>query len=64
MHQEIISVIKKNSEIKLGRKSTSEISFPDDPHLSNSHCIFLCMSGKIYLEDNATTNGTWLRLGE
>jgi hypothetical protein len=31
--------VEKGMKIGIGRKTTNEISFPDDQHLSNSHAI-------------------------
>lgn len=48
----------------IGRKNTSTLSFNDDLHMSNLHCKIILINDKFFLEDIASTNGTWLRLSE
>ena len=54
--------IPKNSKITIGRKQTNTRIFVDDQHLSNVHASIFSIDNKYYLEDMATTNGSWLRL--
>ena len=46
----------------IGRKSTNEINFPDDIHLSNIHAKIVLISNKFVIEDMGSTNGIWHRL--
>lgn len=55
-------IVDRGMKINVGRKATNEISFPDDQHLSNNHAIILEDGGRLIIEDQKTTNGTWLRL--
>ena len=48
----------------IGRKNTSTLSFPDDLHMSNLHIKVNLIQDQFFLEDIASTNGTWLRLSE
>ena len=41
----------------IGRKSTNDISFPEDQHLSNMHSTLFSIEGLWYIEDLGTTNG-------
>lgn len=41
----------------IGRKTTNEISFPEDQHLSNMHSTVFAIEGVWYIEDLGTTNG-------
>lgn len=52
--------LTNNSSI--GRKTNNTISFNDDLHMSNLHCKIYLIQDKFFLEDIASTNGTWLRL--
>jgi len=52
----IFSVPKSNKS-SLGRKTTNNINFPDDQHLSNVHATFYPVEGIYYIEDMGTTNG-------
>lgn len=45
--EEFIISVKKNGS-KLGRKESNDISFPEDAHLSNVHCVFTYMNNLIY----------------
>lgn len=53
-------VLHNNSAI--GRKTNNTLSFTDDLHMSNLHCKIYLIQDKFFLEDIASTNGTWLRL--
>ncbi len=46
----------------IGRKSNNNINFGNDPHMSNVHCKINLIGSSFYLEDIASTNGTWLRI--
>lgn len=48
--------------IKVGRKPENHLFYPDDLHLSNSHSEMFISDQVFYLEDRASTNGTWMRL--
>ena len=48
----------------IGRKSLSTISFSEDLHMSNLHVKINLIQDQFFLEDIASTNGTWLRLSE
>lgn len=43
--------------VTLGRKNTSDLSFPDDNHMSNTHGKFYLFQNQIYFEDLKSTNG-------
>lgn len=46
---------------RIGRKkTTAEICLKGNPTLGREHCRILYREGKYYLEDNHSTNGTWL----
>lgn len=57
---------------KIGRKSTVDLFFGEDHHLSNIHSKIFNIEGKVYVEDMGSTNGyiynyyillrSWLRL--
>eukprot|EP01017_Pseudomicrothorax_dubius_P014424 TRINITY_DN1683_c0_g1_i11.p1 TRINITY_DN1683_c0_g1~~TRINITY_DN1683_c0_g1_i11.p1 ORF type:complete len:466 (+),score=48.88 TRINITY_DN1683_c0_g1_i11:221-1618(+) len=53
---------KLQTPIRVGRKPDNHLSYPDDLHLSNSHAEIFLHQQTFYLEDRASTNGTWLRL--
>jgi len=55
------TIINKGS---IGRKSTNDICFEEDLHLSNLHSKFSIEHGKFILEDMSSTNGSWYRLSE
>ena len=48
----------------IGRKSTNDIYFENDLHLSNLHSVFSIENGEFVLEDMSSTNGSWYRLSE
>lgn len=54
--------VPRNNNITIGRKQSNLLNFPNDQHLSNVHSTISSVYGKHYIEDNATTNGTWQRL--
>ena len=53
---DIIELTNK-TKINVGRKTTNEIHFPDDQHLSNIHSTLYEVGGIWYIEDLGTTNG-------
>ncbi|CAD8205181.1 unnamed protein product [Paramecium pentaurelia] len=58
----VIQLNKDKPSVTLGRKSTVDISFPEDHHLSNQHAKFYLVDSSVQLEDHGSTNGSWLRL--
>lgn len=48
----------------IGRKTTNNLCFSDDLHMSNLHCKINFVGNKFYFEDMASTNGSWLRLSK
>lgn len=48
-------IIKESA--KIGRKTTNQISFQDDIHMSNMHAQINLINGAYMLEDIASTNG-------
>ena len=48
----------------IGRKTSNALSFTDDLHMSNLHCKIYLIQDKFFLEDIASTNGSWLRLSQ
>ncbi|KAL4468271.1 hypothetical protein ABPG72_015807 [Tetrahymena utriculariae] len=50
--------------VSIGRKPSNKIKLPDDQHLSNVHAKIYFMNNQFFLEDNASTNGTWIRLSK
>lgn len=46
----------------VGRKLTNDISFSQDNTLSNLHAKITFSDHNWYIEDLATTNGTWIQL--
>ena len=59
MIERTFSLFSNNS---IGRKTTNTLSFTDDLHMSNLHCKIYLIHDKFFLEDIASTNGSWLRL--
>ena len=57
-------VFKMGNRHSIGRKSTNQIHFNEDLHMSNLHCKVILIGQKFYLEDIASTNGSWLRLSK
>ncbi|CAD8101869.1 unnamed protein product [Paramecium sonneborni] len=53
---------KDKPSVTLGRKSTVDISFPEDHHLSNQHAKFYLVDQTVTIEDHGSTNGSWMRL--
>ncbi|CAD8104158.1 unnamed protein product [Paramecium sonneborni] len=58
----VFQLNKDKPSVTLGRKSTVDISFPEDHHLSNQHAKFYLLDSIVQLEDHGSTNGSWLRL--
>ncbi|CAK84521.1 unnamed protein product (macronuclear) [Paramecium tetraurelia] len=58
----IFQLNKDKPSVALGRKSTVDISFPEDHHLSNQHAKFYLVEQTVTLEDHGSTNGSWMRL--
>lgn len=50
------------SNNSIGRKTSNSLSFTDDLHMSNLHCKIYLINDLFFLEDIASTNGSWLRL--
>eukprot|EP01017_Pseudomicrothorax_dubius_P046760 TRINITY_DN8286_c0_g2_i1.p1 TRINITY_DN8286_c0_g2~~TRINITY_DN8286_c0_g2_i1.p1 ORF type:complete len:395 (+),score=75.26 TRINITY_DN8286_c0_g2_i1:325-1509(+) len=48
--------------VRIGRKAENHLCYPEDLHLSNSHSEIFLNDVNFYLEDRASTNGSWLRL--
>ena len=48
----------------VGRKSTNDICFENDLHLSNLHSVLSIENGNFIIEDMSSTNGSWYRLSE
>jgi pSer/pThr/pTyr-binding forkhead associated (FHA) protein len=48
----------------IGRKTTNNLCFSDDLHMSNLHSRLNLVGNKFYFEDMASTNGSWLRLSK
>ncbi|KAM3129019.1 hypothetical protein pb186bvf_018863 [Paramecium bursaria] len=57
-----IILSQAKTSLTLGRKSTVDIPFTEDHHLSNQHAKFYLIDNKVTLEDHSSTNGSWLRL--
>lgn len=55
------TIINKGS---IGRKTSNDICFENDLHLSNLHSVFSIEHGNFILEDMSSTNGSWYRLSE
>ncbi|CAD8184752.1 unnamed protein product [Paramecium octaurelia] len=58
----IFQLNKDKPSVALGRKSTVDISFPEDHHLSNQHAKFYLVEQTVTIEDHGSTNGSWMRL--
>ncbi|CAD8120565.1 unnamed protein product [Paramecium sonneborni] len=58
----VFQLNKDKSSVTFGRKSTVDISFPEDHHLSNQHAKFYLLDSIVLLQDHGSTNGSWLRL--
>ncbi|CAD8188199.1 unnamed protein product [Paramecium pentaurelia] len=58
----IFQLNKDKPSVALGRKSTVDISFPEDHHLSNQHAKFYLVDQTVTIEDHGSTNGSWMRL--
>ena len=60
-----ITIYIDNKESKrrltIGRKQGCDFTQEEDQHLSNIHAVISYNNG-FYLEDLASTNGTWIRL--
>lgn len=52
----IYNVTSSQGKASVGRKTTNEISLPDQ-HLSNIHSTIFSVEGVWYIEDMVTTNG-------
>ncbi|CAD8097383.1 unnamed protein product [Paramecium sonneborni] len=50
------------TSVTLGRKTNTDIAFPEDHHLSNLHAKFYLVDKNVIIEDHSSTNGTWLRI--
>lgn len=61
-NQDSVYVLNEHEIYSVGRKETNQMSFPDDQHLSGIHSKIFRIKDLWYIEDIATTNGTWLRL--
>lgn len=48
-------------DVSLGR-TTADIAFPDDPALSPMHCTFSLLGDTLYVRDEGSTNGVFLRV--
>lgn len=49
-----------DSKKSIGRKTTCDLSFADDVGLSGIHCYIYSKNKKIYVQDNNSTNGTFI----
>lgn len=49
-----------DSKKSIGRKKTCDLSFAEDGGLSGTHCYIYSKGKKIYVQDNNSTNGTFI----
>ena len=55
-----IAIVSKDSDIVIGRQSTSTIVISGDQYISRTHCQLSYRDGSIYLTDLGSTNGTYI----
>lgn len=49
-----------DSKRSIGRKKSCDLSFADDNALSGVHCYLFSKGKKVYVQDNQSTNGTFI----
>lgn len=49
-----------NGRKSIGRKSHCDLCFEGDTALSGVHCFLFCVNNRIYVQDNNSTNGTFI----
>ena len=54
---ETFLISKNSTKSSIGRKTTNDIHFPDDQHMSNIHATIFPVEGVWHVEDLGTTNG-------
>jgi pSer/pThr/pTyr-binding forkhead associated (FHA) protein len=47
----------KDSRFSIGRKTSNNLSYSEDQHLSSNHAAFIKINDKLFLEDGGSTNG-------
>ena len=47
--QGVVAHLKPEGKISIGRKTTNDISFGEDQHLSNLHAYIHCVADKFYV---------------
>lgn len=56
-------IFKNNEPYTFGRRASNHFS-SEDEHMSGQHAQMYFSKGEFYMEDNQSTNGTWVRLSD